>query len=747
MSKPKIVKKNISTKQNLVFKLITVVIPVFILLVFEGVLRIAGYGDNLNLFVQNPVKGYEKYMVVNPVIGKKYFQKFEYTAPANDIFLKDKPENTFRIFVMGSSTVFGFPFERNLMFSRILHKQLEDAYPDKKIEVVNTAITAINSFTLLDFTDQILEYSPDAILIYAGHNEFYGAFGVGSNETMSRNRRLTQAHIALMDLKTYQLIRNVIAGVSSKIASKNKEEVHGTLMKRMVADKDILLDSEEYNIAMERYKQNMDDILKKAGKKKVPVFFSEMVCNISGMEPFNSIPTDKLEGAADVYKKAQIAEQNGDFSKALELYYKAKDLDCIRFRASEDINRIINELVDEHKVYKIPMLSLFQNNSPNKLIGNNLMTEHVHPNIEGNFLMAQAFFNGIVQSEVIGKKSEDAPVSLEYYRKNWCYTVLDSLLAHHRIQQLKGFWPFVKDAKNEYNYREQYSPKSFPDSLAFAVMKNPDLSMDEARLDLAKKYEKTRQIEKAYREYEALLRTNPYMAVNYRDAANCLLQLSDLPLALRYFQKSLEYEESFFANYRIGEIFLMKGDFNNAIQSFEKSFSLAPDDKKVNVLAKSYTAFVYANKTEQAKAVAAELGRVKANQYLNVPPKKYVFSQYVPFQTKDQVNMAKQLIAENKNDEALALLESSLQIYDSHVANRMIGEIYQGQQNYEKAFFYFSKAHIQFKFDPQFLHNFTLIYLGKKDNVNARKCLEEIKLIDPGYEQLGELNSLLSTIN
>jgi tetratricopeptide (TPR) repeat protein len=375
------------------------------------------------------------------------------------------------------------------------------------------------------------------------------------------------------------------------------------------------------------------------------------------------------------------------------------------------------------------------------------MTEHVHPNIEGNFLMAQAFFNGIVQSEVIGKKSDDSPVSLEYHKQNWGYTVLDSLLAHHRIQQLKGFWPFVKDIKNEYNYREQYKPKSYLDSLAFTVMKNPDLSMDEARLDLAKKYEKTGQIEKAYMEYEALLRTNPYVAVNYRDAANCLLQLSDLPLALKYLQKSLEYEESFFARYRIGEIYLMKGDFNNAIQSFEKSFSLAPDDKKVNVLAKSYTAFVYANKTEQAKAVAAELGRVKANQYLNVPPKKYVYSQYVPFQTKDQINMAKQLIAENKNDEALAVLEFSLMIYDSHIANRIMGEIYQGQQNYEKAFFYFSKAYIQFKFDPRFLHNFTLIYLGKNDNVNARKCLEEIKLIDPGYEQLGELNSLFSTIN
>ena len=747
MSKPKVVKKNNQPVQNLIFKLITLVIPVFILIVFEAILRISGYGANLCLFIKNPVEGYEQYMMVNPEVGKKYFQKFEYTAPANDIFLAEKPENTFRIFVMGSSTVFGFPYERNLMFSRILHKQLEDAFPVRKIEVVNTAITAINSFTLLDFTSQILEHSPDAILIYAGHNEFYGAFGIGSNETMSRNRGLTMLHISLMDLKIYQMVRNIITVISEKIAAGNKEEVHGTLMKRMVANKDILLGSKDYNIAMERYKQNMGDILKKAGKKNVPVFLSQLVCNINGMEPFNSIATDELEGAADVYKKAQLAEQNGDFANALELYYKAKDLDCIRFRASEDINRIVNELTEQYKAYKIPMLSVFQDNSPNKLIGNNLMTEHVHPNIDGNFLMAQAFFDGIVKSGVIGAKIEDNPYSFAYRKLNYGYTILDSLAAHHRIQTLKGNWPFVKIGGREINYLLQYHPNSYLDSLAFSAVKNKKLTLSEVRLDLAQRYEKEGQLFLAFREYDALLRINPYIAANYRDAANCLIQLADLPLALKYFQKSLEYEESGFAKFKMGEIYFFMGDYNNAIVNFEKSFPLIPDDKKLTVLVKSYIACVYGNQREKAKALAAELKRVKAEKYLNIPPKTYTFTQYIPFQTREQVETAKILILENAPDKALAILESSLQVYDSHIANRMIGEIYMGRQNYEKASSYFYKVYNQFRFDPQFLHNFAIIYLGKNDNVNARKCLEEIKLIDPEYGQLGEVNSLLSSTN
>ncbi len=181
------------------------------------------------------------------------------------------------------------------MFSRILDQQLADAYPDKKIEVVNTAITAVNSYTLFDFVDEILKYHPDAILIYEGHNEFYGAFGIGSNETMSRNRDLTRLHILLMDSRIYQLIRNLIYGTDSKLIS--KEVVHGTLMKRVAANKNILLNSKEYHITMERFRQNLRDILKKSNKKRVPVFVSEMVSNIYDMEPFCSMPGGELEAA------------------------------------------------------------------------------------------------------------------------------------------------------------------------------------------------------------------------------------------------------------------------------------------------------------------------------------------------------------------------------------------------------------------------------------------------------------------
>jgi tetratricopeptide (TPR) repeat protein len=745
--KSKIASKNIARKepsqrQMKLFRFIAVLLPFIFLILLEGILHITGYGENLKLFISGPVEGYEKYMMVNPEIGKKYFQKLEYTSPANDIFLKEKPANTFRVFVMGSSVVYGFPYDRNLMFSRILHKQLADAWPDKDFEVVNTSITAINSFTLLDFTDEILKYAPDAILIYEGHNEFYGAFGIGSNETMSRNRFLVKTHLFLMNSRLYQLMRNTITGTASMLFKSKDKAGAGTLMKRIVADTDILLHSEAYSITMERYSQNMGDILEKAAKKNVPVFFSELVSNINGMEPFNSIATDTLEAAIDVYKRARLAEENQDFDLALELYYRAKDLDCLRFRASEDINSIINDLSLQYKVYRVPMLEHFQTQSPNQLIGNNYMTEHVHPNIDGSFLMADAFFKSIEQSGILGEKSIYSH-SIDYLKQNWGYTTLDRLLAHHRVQVLMGHWPFVTNEDESFDHLKQHRPRTYLDSLAFSLLKNPDLSLIETRLALAKRYDEAGKTHLAYKEYEALIRMNPYLAINYRDAATALLKLGDLPLALDYLLTSLQYDESFFARFRIAEIYMIMGDYNNAIRFWDDAYDIAPDDRKNSILGKWYAALVYANKMDEAKVVAAELERLKANQFLRIPPKTYSFEAYIPFQTKEQVEEARLLIDKGENADAINLLESSLGIYDSHIANRLLGELYLKLENHEKSQFYHLKVYKLFRFDPRFLHNLVMINLTQNNMAEARKYLDEIRAVDPGYPQLRLLSMLV----
>lgn len=733
-------KANTSSKNNLLFKLITLVIPLFILLLIEVILRLAGYGDNLNLFIQNPKAGYENYMIVNPEVGKKYFQKFEYTAPANDTFLKHKKEGVFRIFVMGSSTVYGFPYDRNLMFSRILDKRLKETYGEENIEVVNTAITAINSFTLLDYGKQIAKHEPDAVLIYAGHNEFYGAFGIGSNETMSRSRTLTSLHINLMNLKLYQMLRNGIVDVAKKMAG-NKSKQHGTLMKRIVANKSILHGSDDYNIAMQRYEQNMTDLVKIYTKRNVPVFFSEVVSNVKDIKPFNSVETKDHFSAIKLYNSALESEFVNEFSKAQNKYNKARDYDCIRFRASGEVNDIIKRIVEKEKVNYVPMVEVFETNSANGLIGDNLLTEHVHPNIEGNFLMANTFFNSLYNSELIKPKETVQITDANYFKQNYGYTMLDSLNAIHGVAQLKSYWPFVKDNNGLTDHIKTYKPKSDIDSLAFVAVKHKKVALSDVRLELAKKFEKHKMYERAFNEYNAMVYTNPYIAINYRDAASNLIYLSDLPRAEQYFIKSLKWEESFYANFKLGEIALIKSDYNKAVDYFQKSYELAPKKNRVNILVKSYMALVYAKRNADAKKVAVELKKANAEKYLRIPQKQYVYSNYIPYKTKSQVIKAKEMLAQGEQEKALNVLINSLKVYDSHIAKRIIGEINQELKNYKEAQKYFQEVYSEFKFDPAFLHSVILTLAQNGSYDEAKQKRDELNKLEPNYEHLNELNS------
>ncbi|MBN1599476.1 MAG: tetratricopeptide repeat protein [Bacteroidales bacterium] len=729
-----------------IYNIILILFPILFFIIIELLLRLFHYGDSYKLFIDHPEKEYKSYYIINPEIGKKHFRKFEHGFPPNDIFLKEKPDDCFRIFVMGSSTVMGFPYDKNLMFSRILHKRLEEAYPAKKIEIINTAITAQNSFSLLDYMPEILRQEPDAILIYAGHNEFYGAFGAGSNEAMSKNNKFTSLHLRLMKLRIYQLIQNSITGIAGVFGDTDTSaDKRGTLMKRIVNKSNIIYKGELYNKGMEQYESNMRTMLTMASKKKVPVFISNLVCNVRDLPPFYSIDTLDLPAAIRVYNEAKNAENNGEYNKAKQLYYKAKDLDCVRFRASSEVNEIIEKLAEEYRLYFVPTLSYFEKASEHGLVGNNLLTEHVHPNISGYFLMAEAFYNEITKSKLIADNTNRFEVkSLPYFKSNYGYTLLDSLIGYHRIANLKHYWPFRDERDGIIDYRLIYRPVSVIDSLAFEVMRNPELIPADAHLTLAEAYTQRGNHLKAFKEFDAMVRINPYWADYYRGAALGAIQIQDLSLALEYFNKSLQYTENFYARFRAGEIYLIKNDLKNAIRYFRAAYDLAAEDKKANVLAKLYIAYAYDHQPDMAGQILNLIHEYDPGSKGNIPAKEYTYMQYIPLQVRDMINEAKNQMRNGKLDDALTLLLKSLEIKDSYVANRFIGEIYFNTGKNTEARYYLEKIIPEFEHDPKFLQTLMLVYLTDKETVKASQCLKQISELEPDYAALSQLKQLMS---
>ncbi|NJM17041.1 MAG: hypothetical protein HC896_18170 [Bacteroidales bacterium] len=129
-------------------------------------------------------------------------------------FKHKKGVDTIRVFVQGGSTAMGFPYMQNGTFDRMLLQKLQYTYPETNFEIINLAITAVNSYTLLEMGKSIVKQQPDAVLIYAGHNEYYGAMGTGSAHNLANIVWLKRMAIKLRGLRTYQLLENGITGIA-----------------------------------------------------------------------------------------------------------------------------------------------------------------------------------------------------------------------------------------------------------------------------------------------------------------------------------------------------------------------------------------------------------------------------------------------------------------------------------------------------------------------------------------------------
>ena len=198
------------------FYAVLVLLPIIFLIVLEIFLRIINYGYNFDQWVN---AGEGKY-IINPDIGKKYFTSGDFIpTTSEDYFDIQKKANTFRVFVLGGSSAEGFPYSPMGSFSRYIRRRLELVYPNTPVEVINLGMTAVNSYTLLDLLPGVLKQKPDLILIYAGHNEYYGALGVGSVQSYGSSRSLVKLMLYLDNFKVTQLLRNSIHWVLSLFSS------------------------------------------------------------------------------------------------------------------------------------------------------------------------------------------------------------------------------------------------------------------------------------------------------------------------------------------------------------------------------------------------------------------------------------------------------------------------------------------------------------------------------------------------
>jgi lysophospholipase L1-like esterase len=594
-----------SKKYSVVFWLILICIPLILFVLLETGLRIFDYGDDLSLFKQAEGEK-SKYMYLNRWVAKRYFNNQSIPDPTNDVFLKDKPENGYRVFVLGGSTAAGWPYSNNIMFSRILQKRLTDTYPDRYIEVINTSISAISSYTLVDFTNDILDCQPDLVLIYAGHNEFYGALGAASTQSVGGFRWIKKLYLGFVRYKTFQLTKDFIQYLFTLFNTEPDQEKENSvsLMEQLVEEQQIEYGSDLYLKGKAQFADNLVEIFDGVKDAGIPIIISELVSNVRDQAPFKSINTSSELSAGVNYIKSKKLEWAKNFLEAKQQFYRAKDLDALRFRASEEFNEIITTIAAQYGNTVVPMKKYFEENSENELIGNSLMLDHLHPTIDGHFIIADAFYKAITKNNLIpAKKDSGYKKTSEEYRVDWGYSILDSVYANLKIKHLKSGWPFTE--KNRGPSSQIFPKDDTIEKIAFRIWKDRSYTSEDGHADLASYFESAGQYENAFHEYNSLTCLKPLNSTAYLKAADVSIKAGNMQRALPFLIYSLKLEKTAFAYKWIGLIQLNNKEIEEAISNLEIVYNL--DIKDVELLYNLGLAYYETGKYDLMKKMLEDL--------------------------------------------------------------------------------------------------------------------------------------------
>ena len=457
-------------RRRLLFRIIAVALPLVLLLVLEGALRLFHFGYDPSLFIEYP--GNSDYWVMNPNASRLYFaDQLNATTGNQEPFRKVKEAGTMRVFVLGESTTIGYPYFHNGSFHRWLQWRLMQDHPDKKIEMVNVSLTAVNSYTVAGFATEVVGFEPDAVLIYTGHNEYYGALGVGSTERMGSSPGMVRFLLWTRRSKVVQLMGKVVGWFGSLVSGGSK--AGKTRMEVMAGDQKIAFGSREFYKGIDQFRENMDGALGLFQRAGVPVYMSNLVCNEKDLKPLMSWPPADRGGsavfqqqlvrgvqalgagdsvaawnallAADSvdsgyalcrYDLGRMAYDRGEFGLAGRYFESAKELDALRFRAPDSINGVIVELCRKYSsvAHLVDARAAFAAASAHGIVGDSLVLDHVHPNLRGYALLAEAFYSAMGGKGRINYS--DMPI-----------TVVDSLNGVYRIAHLKRSWPFADSAR------------------------------------------------------------------------------------------------------------------------------------------------------------------------------------------------------------------------------------------------------------------------------------------------------------
>jgi tetratricopeptide (TPR) repeat protein len=618
---------NLSRRKAVLFSLLPVTVLVLILALVEGMLRMTQKEAEVPLVLEMRYDGVTWLGANRSYLGK-YFPPGSPSIPEfkTTLFRREKSPRSFRIMCLGGSTMFGTPYDMNANIAGIVRKQLRRLLPDREVEVINWGATAIGSNVIRDFAPRLLAFQPDLVLIYMGHNEFYGPGGVGASWVEKNVPWLSRLGAWVRDLR---LVRMVLSWLPQRPPVGNEEATN--LMKQVSGGSLVALESQDAERIFRLFGENLRAIVGTLQEARVPVILSD----VSSNQMFPPFVSDSLEQGGNLIAEAKGAVLRGDPARALairhtlsghdtanafvnywagraallqgdsllarELLRCARDNDLLKFRAPSRINAIIHEVAAERGVPLLAADSLFSALSPGGVPGDSLFWEHLHPRLAGYYALASGFVRSMVEERLVLDPAAGRPL-IPLNADSLSIAWLELAYADVSIQNLTGHWPF-----EEYVRRPEVLPGADPALLRIVMdTYRRAIAWNEGCYRSATFFWSRSDLRRAETTYEALIEDYPSgFYANYL-LGSLLTRMGKAEAALGYYLRSIasnpDYPQS---RVDCGLLQVNRGKFDEAIMQFQTALRLLvkPEQRGLRSDALYGLGAAFANKGEMRQAL------------------------------------------------------------------------------------------------------------------------------------------------
>ncbi len=353
------------------------------------------------------------------------------TATARGLFFGDqefaaeKPEDGFRVFCLGGSTVRGRPCTTESSFTRWLDLELADRSEGRTIEAVNCGGLSYASYRLRPIVAEVLKYRPDLIVVATGHNEFLEDRSYRGLK--DRNAAVAWLEDRAMSLRTVTWCRRWLQSDEPEKQSEGPEEVQARLDEQR-GFASYFRDAAWQDEVVSQYVESLKAMIAACRRAEVPLVLVRLGSNLRDCPPFKSEHRDgitpgelstwqaamdagvaatderRLDQALMAFREAEEIDDQfalvawriartldrlGRPEEAATAYRRARDLDVCPLRMITRLDKSLQRVASQSGTPLVDAAGAIEADSDDGLPGSDWYVDHVHPTLRGHQRIAE----------------------------------------------------------------------------------------------------------------------------------------------------------------------------------------------------------------------------------------------------------------------------------------------------------------------------------------------------------------------